>query len=334
MIDSKKLGHSISLILLCLITVLIAFNKAQAKTLEPISGRNLDVESILPADVLARTNLLADEIDLIRLELGKPKIQNSSEIVINASPRDVYFQAQTSFIKANRLLYEQTGDRDVIPPVVDVKLIQPFHVWQMVNKAFEQILKVKKRLNINEQSVEKQYPKNSSPSDVFTRVVMNNRQLKALIKQQFYPGDSFRKINESIHVMAALLATTPSVKRIPLAYAFERRKTPSDVYDYLIKTRSILIKIMSNYKVIFAHFQNNNNATKDKDAGDVYDLASLIAADLHYVHSFKLTAAHPAKTYLAGNKIPSDVYQRVSVLNQQLQILQKLHETHPNWLNQ
>lgn len=334
MILVKHSGHIITHIILCLITILILFNKAQAKTLEPISGRNLDVESILPADVLARTNLLSDEIDLIRLELGKPKIQNVSEPVMDASPREVYFQAQTLFIKANRLLYEQTGDRNVIPSIVEVKLIQPFHVWQMVNKAYKQILKVKKRLGINEQLLEKENTIDSSPSDVFERVIVTNRQINTLLTRQFSPADVFQKVNESIHLMAALFSTTLSVKRIPSASAFERRKTPSDVYNYLIETRTILTNILNINGIKFTKFQNYDGGIWTKAPSDVYDLAALIAADLHYVHSLKSAAPPPAKTYLAGKKIPSDVFQRVSVLNEQLLTLQKLHEIEPNWLNQ
>lgn len=334
MINSKILVHSLILILICLVTALIPFNNIQAQTLKPISDRSLDVKSILPADVLARTHLLSDEIELIRLELGKPKIRSVSEIVLEASPREVYFQAQTSLIKVNRLLYEQTGVRHAIPSVIDVKSIQPFHVWQMINQSYEQILEVKSSLHINEQVVEKEYALDTSPSDVFSQVVSSNSQLNSLLKQQFSPADVFQKVNESIHLMAALLATTASVKRIPEAYAFERRKTPSDVYAYLIKTRQILTGIMSHYDVIFARFLNNKNTIIDRAPSDVYDLASLLAANLYYVHSLKLTASPPAKTYATGNKIPSDVYQRVSILNQQLLALQKLHQKKPDWLNQ
>lgn len=332
MINVKKtVRHTIHL-MICTFTLIAPFNSLQAKTLEPISGRSIDVEIILPADVLARAHLLFDEIELIRLELGKPKEHNALEPVLDASPREVYFQALTSFIKANRLLYEQTGDRDAIPSAINVKSIKPFHVWQMVNKSYEQILKVKNSLHINEQIIEKEYTIDTSPSDVFSQVVLTHKQLNALLKKQFYPSDSYQKINESIHLMAALLATVPSIKRIPLPEAFERRKTPSDVYAYLIKTRSILTKILNSSDIKFVHLKQDDKGIKG--ASDVYDLASLLVADLHYVHSLKLTASSPAKTYLVGNKTPSDVYQRVSILNQQLQTLQKLHQIQPNWLSQ
>lgn len=332
MINLKKIVIHFMPIIMCVISLAIPYNNLQAKTLEPISGRRIDIESILPADVLARTQLLLDEIELIRLELGKLKLDNTLEAVLNASPREVYFQALTSFIKANRLLYEQTGDRDILPPSINIKSIKPFHVWHMVNKSYEQILKVKNSLRIGEQIIEKEYPIDTSPSDVFSQVILTHKQLNVLLKKQFYPSDSYQKINESIYLMAALLATESSIKRIPSAEAFERRKTPSDVYAYLIKTRLILTKILNNSGIKFVQLKYDIKGIKGPS--DVYDLASLLVADLHYVHSLKLAALAPAKTYLAGKKTPSDVYQRVSILKQQLLTLQKLHEMQPHWLSQ
>lgn len=310
----------------------IPFNHIQAKTLEPVSGRSVDIDNIIPADVLARALLLSAEIELIQLELGEPKVKNIYEIVLDASPREVYFQALTSFKKTSRLLFEQTGAHGILPPAIDVRSIKPFHVWKIVNQSYEQILTVKKKLHIDEQIIEKEHPINTSPSDVFSQVILTNNQLNLLLKKRFHPSDSFQKINESVHLMAALLATTPSIRRIPPANVLVRRKTPRDVYDYLIKTRSILTEALKSYGIKYT--QLNTNGITIRGSSDVYDLASLLAADLNYVHSLKLSASPAAKTYLSGNKTPSEVYQRVGILNQQLLAFQKLHERQPNWLNQ
>ncbi len=326
----SNVKKNILLRMICVVFLLMPFH-LQADRLEPISGRRVNVEIILPADVLARAHLLSDELELIRLELGKPEFDDISEAVVNASPREVYFQALTSYIKANRLLYEQTGNRDSIPLMVDVKSIKPFHVWGMINKSYEQIVKVKNNLHIETKVIEKEYPIETLPSDVFSQVILTHKQLNVLLKKQFYPSDVYQKINESIHLMAVLLATEPSIKRIPSAKALERRKTPSDVYAYLIETRSILTKILNNSGIKFVHLKHDDKG--GKVPSDVYDLASLLVADLHYVHSLKLKALLPAKTYLVGNKTPSDVYQRVSILKQQLLTLQKLYKAQPDWLN-
>ncbi len=46
----------------------------ELSTPPPVSGRRLsDAASILPADVLARVELLRDDLDLIRLFMGKPE---------------------------------------------------------------------------------------------------------------------------------------------------------------------------------------------------------------------------------------------------------------------
>lgn len=316
--------------ILCMFGLLLPFNNAIAQILEPVSGHPVALNSILPADVLARAYLLSDEIELIRLELGRPEFNDAIEKVVNASPGEVYFQAHTSLVKVNQLLYELTGNKDPLPNTADIKSIAPFHVWKIINQAYEQVLKVKLSLQITEHVDEKKQSVDTTPSDVFSQVTLGNSELNSLLSQRFTPSDVYQKTTEAIHLMASLLATEPTVKRIPSPYRFERRKTPKDVYGYLYDVRSILINIMKYYDINFAEI----TAASDRDIkpSNVYDLASLIVANLHYVHSLKSAANSPSKVYPVARKTPSDVYQRVSILHQQLLIMEQLHELEPAWL--
>lgn len=317
-----------------LMTIIVVFstNLLRADILQPISGRSVDIDSILPADVLARVQLLSDEIELLRLELGEPELQIEQTPVTGASPREVYFQAQASFIKANRLLYEQTGNRNVSPSLINVASIKPFHVWNMVNAAYEQVIQVKHTRQISEQVVEKEQSIDTLPSDVFAHTVVANSQLNNLLQRPFSSDDVYQKVNKSIHAMAALLATTSSVKRIPTHAEFERRKTPTQVYHYLLENRQLLLKIMKRYDVKFASLQHSDKASV-KTIGEVYDFSALLVANVLYVHALKPTAKLPTKTYPVINKTPSDVYQRLSILHQQLLSLEQLHQTDADWLN-
>lgn len=318
--------------MLIAIVFALSVNQLHADILEPVSGRNVAIDSILPADVLARVQLLSDEIELLRLELGKPESHIEQTIVTGASPREVYFQAHASFIKANRLLYEQTGNRNASPALINVASIKPFHVWNMVNAAYEQVMQVKNARHISEQAVEQEQSIDTLPSDVFVHIVVSNNQLNNLLKRPFSSDDVYQEVNKAIHAMAALLATTSSVTRIPAATEFERRKTPTDVYNYLLESRQLLLKIMAHYDIKFASLKNSEK-TSSRFIGEVYDFSALLVANVLYVHALKSTAQLPTKTYPVINKTPSDVYQRISILHQQLLSLEQLHQADANWLN-
>jgi len=80
----------------------------------PISGRTVERDSIQPADVLARVQLFHQQLESIRIEMGKPQDTRQMHLATNARPHEVYFQALTLYIKADRLALELTG-RNRIP---------------------------------------------------------------------------------------------------------------------------------------------------------------------------------------------------------------------------
>ena len=56
---------------------------------------------------------------------------------------------------------------------------------------------------------------------------------------------------------------------------------------------------------------------------DVYDVASLLVAELAHLHRQFPDAEPPHETYYPGRKFPSHVYQRVGILESQLIELEK-----------
>ncbi len=56
---------------------------------------------IEPPDVFVHVALVRAELELIRLELGKPKSKQKELPIFDAQPREVYFQAQTLFRKTD-----------------------------------------------------------------------------------------------------------------------------------------------------------------------------------------------------------------------------------------
>ena len=79
------------------------YGQADTDTPDPVSGRAVSVEKIIPADVLARVELLRKGLDLIRSEMGRAKDQRPEIAVSNVTrarssfrpPR--CFERRTSF---------------------------------------------------------------------------------------------------------------------------------------------------------------------------------------------------------------------------------------------
>ena len=65
---------------------------------------------------------------------------------------------------------------------------------------------------------------------------------------------------------------------------------------------------------------------------DVYDISSLLVAELAFLHQQAGTLDAPRPAYYPGRKFPSDVYQRAGQLKSQLDELQGLVKTRPAWL--
>jgi hypothetical protein len=57
----------------------------------PVSGHELSIQSITPADVFARVELVRKELDDLRFEMGKPNSLEIGLLVKDATPHEVFF---------------------------------------------------------------------------------------------------------------------------------------------------------------------------------------------------------------------------------------------------
>jgi len=183
----------------------------------PISGRPVSLSGILPADVLARTELLINGLEEIRVEMGKPKDEWVGGIATNASPHEVYFQALNLFLKANRLSLELTGSIGIQPKIRPSSDIRPLHIWMMVNEAYKRILVVKQELGISAPNSENPKDLSTTTTQAGGAIVAANRQLNLVLERPFTPSDVVHQVNLSIQYAAGLLKQFPGTSTIPEA---------------------------------------------------------------------------------------------------------------------
>ena len=287
-------------------------------------GPELPIE---PPDVYADTLLVRDELELIRLEMGRPQETRQEIGVTGAEPREVYFQALTLFHKANRLSFELTRDRAELPekPIGAIRLV---HVRDVLKAILERLRRVKGVLGSFERSPQRAREPTKTHADVFRSIVQANRQVNLLLNQQFAPSDVFQQVTLAVGYAAQLRTQFPGT-RMPEAPAFERRKRPADVYHRLVecfaRVRAVMQHSGMNALTLDLHPQTVTPS-------DVYDIASLLVSELSFLHSHLDGVLAPPDAYYPGRKFSADVYQRAGLLEALLIDLQALVEASPSWL--
>jgi hypothetical protein len=269
---------------------------------------------ILPADCFVRASQLANEIELVRREMGRPTEGRMPVTVTGASPRECWFQALAVFRKVDRLCAEIAGDPPAsvphAPPLTD---LHPAHVLQVIDAAMREVTEVKRALNISEKAESPGRDVQKAPSDVYGQLATLNRQTNLLLTQPFTPADVFQQVSLAVAYAARLGA---EAKETP----FQRGKRPADCYDRLTACLELARGLVrkSNHPVI-------DVAPRAGEPGgvvpsDVYDLASLVLGEVAYLHALRkdAPAPYPFEGNSPGRKLPSHVWQLAGTLEQQL----------------
>ncbi|MFQ5777472.1 MAG: hypothetical protein ACE5IP_05645 [Terriglobia bacterium] len=303
----------------------------------PVSGRPLTVDGILPADVLGRAELLRDELELIRFEMGQPKEERTEIAVTGVSPREVIFQALTLYRKTNQLRFEVAGELGFERQVTLPRDIQPLHVWRVVDAAYERVLVVRRKLGITRRVEEKLRDPATTPAAAFRAIVQANRELDLLIRQQISTNDVFQQVTLATHYAARLLEEFPQATSMPASPGFERGQTPIAVYNRLLECYARAETIMERSRIEVLKLEPAGAEAAEErpteiDPSDVFDIATLLVSELAYLHVQLQYTEPPTQAYDPGFKVPAHVYQRAGILLRQLADLENLVEANPNWL--
>ncbi len=292
------------------------------------------VVTIEPADCFARVAQIRGELETLRAEMGRPQDQQPDIGVTGARPREVYFVALAMFRKADRLCFEHTGEQGTLPYPPPIATIQPGDVLTVLDASLERIARVKQAFGITEKSAAPAREATRTPSDVFRTVVSANRQLNLLLEQAFSPADVYQQVALANGYAASLLQHASDRAPAVEAPAFERRKRPADCYRKLGEA-------VDRVEVLFAkaglEMLDLTVGTVHDDRvipSDVYDLASLLVAELAYFHAQipGLTPVHLQPLAAHGRRLPAHVLQLASHADRHLAALEKIAAEHPEKL--
>jgi hypothetical protein len=318
-----------------LLLVSTTWGQAASITPPPVSGRAASPETIVPADALARVQLFREELEAIRFEMGKPKDRRTPPVATDALPHEVYFQAVTLFIKADRLALELTGSTGLRPRPVPPSAIRPYHNWALVTAAYKRLAAIKTELEIQETISENAHPPSTKPTEVARAIVQANRQLNLMLQRRFSSSDVFQQISWGIQYAKALLAQFPAATPSATSPPFERGKQPGEVFLRLVQCFKQVEDIarLSGTAVLHLDAKAAKHAMNDFDIqpSDVYDLATLLVSDLTYLYG-KLQDVPPIPSVpFPGRKFPSHVYQQAGILLDHLRALEQQVRANPDW---
>jgi hypothetical protein len=302
------------------------------ETPPPVSGHEVSIQSITPADVFVRVQLVRKELDDIRFEMGKPKSRDVGLLVEGATPHEVFFQAKTLDKKVARLTRELTEQAETLVEKDLPGDIRPFHVWEVVDTSLRRILFLKQQLGLTVTNSEAVPDPETTPTQVFLVIGLANKQLNLLLMHQFSPKDVAEQVSLGMEYTTHLLRKFPTAPAPAPLPSLERGRIPWDSYSRLIDCYKELGDIARASNIKMLHLANQNLDRPDIQPNDVYDLATLIISELAYLHARLPTILPPKQVTLHGPILPSHLYQQTGGLLAQLQVLHKQVQTNPTWL--
>jgi hypothetical protein len=328
MLIAKNL-HQRMLSLLPLLLVLatpLAFGQAEEdvdrrQTPPPISGRSLaEPEAILPADVLARVELIRANVELIRRYMGfavppAPVLQVST-----ARARETYSQALNLELRATRLAFEQVRKFQKQSPALD-RNIRGYDVFQLIDGVLESVLAVKAGLDIRVAVAEKLQSPDTEPAEVFNAIVAAGNEINNLLSLETGSSDVYQTVTSAVHTAASLHIKIPDGPSFPEEPPFEPNKSPYEVFMRMQACFQLISELAMEQGIDPLEFNIPPERALLVQQNDVSDLAFLLLEELNGVHRRIPGAPDPAQAFYPGSKFAAHVYQRVGLLELILQDL-------------
>lgn len=276
----------------------------------PKDGRAAEIQ---PSDVYRLVQQVNREIEHLRWFMGRPKNRQPPPRVSGVSPYEVYDQAVTLYRKADRLAFEISLENRPAPPPPLGK-IEPRHVHAVVELTLERLRFIGAFLETPSDAVTPKRDADRTPTDVFKAIIQANRQLNLMLAKQFQPADVFEQVSTALSYADSILATLPDTPPPPLPTPMEPGKRPADVFNHLLKVYELVARLGEKYDRRMLRIHQWTDDEEFVRPGDVYDLASVITAELNYVHKRTKDAKKPVRVVHKRLIFPSDVCHRVSVL--------------------
>lgn len=292
----------------------------------PPAATSAEVESdTQPADVMISVSRFANDLETVRLYMGRPAVTKSRFRVEFAAPRHDFFQTQTLFRKVNRLGAEVAGlVRQRPPPAPEHNAITQSDVLRAMANAHSQLDLIRESLGIDTQSPPPKRNRRISSKDVFEELAQINRQLNLMIDDPFRSIDVFSQLFLTNVYLAGVLERTDK-EPFPTV-PFVSNKQPIDVYELLVDCLDLNQRIGERVGIEVLQINALRLKSEHLILSDNYDLATILLSDVAF---WSVSLDHnedvfpPSETL--RNVFPAHVYATAGAIREQLnQILDSI----------
>jgi len=291
-------------------------------------------DEITSEHTCARIGQVLEELEALRLEMGRAKDARVPMHVREASPREVYYHAQTVHRKANQLCVELGADSATPPDAAEPARARPSDVLRVLDSTRERLAQARTRLHIEGDTTRPELPGPLLPipgkvaSDVLAGCLLASRQLNMMLEHAFAARESHERLVRALGLSQQLLAAHGAA--LPPAPRFERRKFPRDVFHLLWQSCEALHRMLRDSGVAALEIERG---FVGEQPTDVYDLASLIVSELEYLASFLAAAEAPRAAAPAPSPVlPAHNFQRAGQLQAAIGALADAVRARPDWL--
>ncbi|ABK43259.1 hypothetical protein Mmc1_0738 [Magnetococcus marinus MC-1] len=284
-----------------------------------------------PGDVLVSVQALAEDLEAIRVKVGGQANTQPELPIEGASPREVFYQAESIESKIIDLL-AQRANLERRPLLFTPKgNITPGHSLQVLEHARALLAEGRVALGAGQAAV-KAAPAKATPSDVYKALFQANRQINLLLTRKIIPSDVFQRVEQSVQI-AQLLNRVYGGNPALQQPALDLSHTPVQVYDAMLACFHITHEIMRAANVKSMQLDLAHSATKQVTPGDVYDLASLLYSELAHLYFALPNRPLTPGVFYAGQKKPGHVLQLAKGLEHQLLQLKEHVASNPTKLS-
>lgn len=270
------------------------------------------------------------DLERLRLIMGKPPAQPLNMGIHSGAPHDIYFLTRVLLRRTNRLGFELL--RVVEKPLGPPDDVQPGDALALTQQAYQTLKEILADPLIAASAAglppspgvsSEPAAMQVQPISPFDAIVTIDRQLNLLLERQYLSSDVYMEVTLAIAYAARLLAYYNQPNRLPEEPPFEPAKQPGDVYRRLLACLESISRIYSALGVEASTVNAWNTAVTGVAPGDVTLLASLVVAQLDFLQRHLGVDWTPRQTFYPGLKFPAHVYQRVGLLQSQLQQLEQ-----------
>lgn len=291
-------------------------------------------DEITSEHTCARIGQVLEELEALRLEMGRNRDARVAMQVSDASPREVFYHAQTVYRKANQLCVELGADPANPPRTAQPARARPSDVLALLDRTRERLALARALLRIEGDSFRPELPgplpreAGKDASDVLAGCLLASRQLNVMLHHAFASREVRELLIRALDLAGRLLAFHGA--EAPAAAPHERRKFPRDVFQVLWRTCETLHRLLteSGVKALEIH-----RGFVGEEPTDVYDIASLIVSELEYLASFLPLKDAPAQAAAMQTPVlPAHNFRLALQLQAAVGTLAAAARARPDWL--